>query len=142
MRQPGCKSATSHEIPPRGTEDSQDFPRRGGQRIKNRNAFSHHHRTVGPAGPERAPRRPHFSQGNEHYELGCYEEAAADYGEAIRLRPDYIEAYYNRGSARAELGRYEKASADLKTALELAQTAGNDGLAAKIEETLNTVKNS
>ncbi len=117
----------------------------------------------------------YFSQGNEHYDLGRYEEAIADYDEAIRLRPDYVKAYNYRGAVYADhsryeeaianfdeatrlrpdlpeayfirgvthhtLGQYAKAITDLETALELAQTTGNDDLAAKIGKTLEAVRN-
>ena len=41
---------------------------------------------------------------------GCH--PSADYDEAIRLQPDYPEAYYNRGNAKSKLGRLEDAIAD------------------------------
>ena len=31
--------------------------------------------------------------------LGRYDDALADYDEAVRLKPDYAYAYYNRGAA-------------------------------------------
>ena len=83
----------------------------------------------------------YFSQGNEHHERGQYEDAIADYDEAIRLRPDLPEAYFIRGVTHHTLGRKQKAISDLQTALELAQAAGNDDLAATIEETLEAVRN-
>ena len=74
------------------------------------------------------------NRGKAHANLGWYEEAITDYDEAIRLQPDYATAYYNRGNAHADLGRHEKAITDLETAAELAQAAGDDDLAATIEE--------
>ena len=68
-------------------------------------------------------------------------DAVADFNEAIRLQPGDVTAYFIRGASHADLGRYEKAIADLETALELAQAAGDDNLAAKIEETLEEVRN-
>ena len=41
------------------------------------------------------------------------------YGEAIRLKPDFAEAYSNRGSAKADLGQYEAAVADYDEAIRL-----------------------
>ncbi len=48
--------------------------------------------------------------------LGRLQEAVESYGKAIRLKPDYAEAYFNRGNALKELGQlvlavesYEKA---------------------------------
>ena len=83
----------------------------------------------------------YFSQGNEHSALGQYDEATADYDEAIQLQPDLADAYYKRGVAHTYLGRYEESITDLETALELAQTTGNDDLAAKIGKALEAVRN-
>jgi tetratricopeptide (TPR) repeat protein len=41
--------------------------------------------------------------------VGCYEEAIADYSEAIRLNPQFAIAYHNRGFAKNSVGRYEEA---------------------------------
>ena len=47
------------------------------------------------------------------------EDALADYAEAIRLEPDYAEAYNNRGAVKAKLGRYDDALADYAEAIRL-----------------------
>ena len=38
--------------------------------------------------------------------------AIADYDEAIRLKPDYAEAYNNRGTEKGALGQRDEAIAD------------------------------
>ena len=47
------------------------------------------------------------------------EDALADYAEAIRLKPDYAEAYNNRGILKAKLGRHDDALADYDEAIRL-----------------------
>ena len=68
------------------------------------------------------------NRGNAHAELGHYEDAIADYDEAIRINEQYANAYYNRGvtktrwrdKAGAKAGySYESAQDDLKKAQEL-----------------------
>ena len=39
-------------------------------------------------------------------------ESVFAFDQAIRLKPDYAEAYYNRGVAKSRLGEYEAALAD------------------------------
>ena len=53
--------------------------------------------------------KPTATRGSAKDELGRYQEAIADYDEAIRLQPDDAEAYSNRGNAKAALGRYQEA---------------------------------
>jgi tetratricopeptide (TPR) repeat protein len=50
---------------------------------------------------------------------GELEGAIADYTEAIRLEPDFVDAYYNRGSARYTQGDLEGAIADLNQTIVL-----------------------
>ena len=40
----------------------------------------------------------YYNRGFAYEEKGEHDQAIADYTEAIRLKPDYAEAYYNRGS--------------------------------------------
>ena len=47
------------------------------------------------------------------------EDALADYAEAIRLKPDYAEAYNNRGAVKDALGRHDDAIADYDEAIRL-----------------------
>ena len=47
------------------------------------------------------------------------EDALADYAEAIRLKPDYAEAYSNRGVVKYALGRHDDALADYAEAIRL-----------------------
>ena len=51
--------------------------------------------------------------------LGRHGDAIADYDEAIRLRPDFPEAYNNRGAAKRDLGRHGDAIADYDEAIRL-----------------------
>ena len=41
------------------------------------------------------------------------------FDQAIRLQPNYVDAYYNRGVARFHLGQYQVAIADFDTALRM-----------------------
>ena len=47
------------------------------------------------------------------------EDSISAYDEAIRLKPDYAEAYNDRGVAKSERGRYEEAIADYDEAIRL-----------------------
>ena len=51
--------------------------------------------------------------------LGEYASSIEDYNEAIRLNPDYAEAYHNRGKAKGDLGHYEFAFEDHNQAISL-----------------------
>lgn len=48
-----------------------------------------------------------------------YEKASAHYDQAIRQKPDYLEAYNNRSSARRRIGMYLEAIEDCDVALSL-----------------------
>ena len=48
-----------------------------------------------------------------------YDKAVADYSEAIRLKPDYAEAFYDRGHAYEQKGDYGKAEVDCVQARKL-----------------------
>ena len=68
----------------------------------------------------------------EHKE-GTHEKAIDAYGESIRLKPGYPEAYNNRGVAKNNLGRHEEALADYDAAIRLkpdyAEAYNNRGIA-------------
>ena len=61
----------------------------------------------------------------EYFERGLarnaqdYDAKIADYSEAIRLKPDYADAYYNRGLAYYHKGQYDRAIADYDEAIRL-----------------------
>ena len=67
------------------------------------------------------------------YELGRHEAAVADYDEAIRLKPNYAEAYNNRGISKGKLGLKDEARKDFEIALELARKANDAKIVAQAE---------
>ncbi len=61
------------------------------------------------------------NRGNFHDQRGDVESAIADYTEALRLNPKYVEALINRGRCLSKKGDCEKAIADLCEAIRLNQ---------------------
>lgn len=55
-----------------------------------------------------------YNQGIDYYKIGQYDEAIAAFRTAIRLEPDYIDAYYNLGSVLEYLQQYDAALAVFK----------------------------
>jgi len=60
-----------------------------------------------------------FILGNRKYERGDFQGAIADYTQAIRIDPNYADAYYNRGKAKSELKDYQGAIADYTQAIRI-----------------------
>ena len=63
----------------------------------------------------------YLARGDQYSDLKDYDHAIADYSEAIRLKPDYAEAYNNRGLAFALSSKRSLASAiaDYSQAIQL-----------------------
>jgi tetratricopeptide (TPR) repeat protein len=62
----------------------------------------------------------YYDRGNGYRNKGLYDQAIADYTQAIALKPDKANAYYNRGGAYEEKGQRDQAIADYRMALKLA----------------------
>ncbi len=77
---------------------------------------------LGKAVEEREAEK-HYNRGTELLGQGSLEGAEAEYGDAIRLRPDFAEAYAQRALAHALLGKDAAAQRDFERAVEL----GYDG---------------
>src|SRR2546423_9921294 len=58
-------------------------------------------------------------QGDDFFDAGKYDQAAASYQQAIKLRPDYADAHLNLGETYFNLGRYDDAIAADKKAISL-----------------------
>ena len=52
---------------------------------------------------------PYNNRGAAQFELGRYQAAINDFAEAIRLRPDLVDAYYNQGTAWLALDEFDRA---------------------------------
>ncbi len=77
----------------------------------------------------------YFNQGVEKYQMQLYAEAEADLKMAIRLNPDYAEAYYALGRVMHERGLLGLSWRPyIDKALELARLAENEDLKCKIEQ--------
>lgn len=50
-----------------------------------------------------------YNQGIDYYKLGQYDQAIASFRSAIKLEPNYIDAYYNLGSVLEYLKQYDAA---------------------------------
>ena len=72
--------------------------------------------------------------------LDQHVSAIADCDIAIRLKPDYAEAYLQRGISKVVLFRFTAAKRDLRTALRLAKGAENRVLRDRIQKTLRLLQ--
>ena len=70
-------------------------------------------------------------------ELGDKQGAIVDYNEAIRINPNYDDAYNNRGNAKSELGDKQGAIADYREAARLFQQQGKT---ADYEDAQNKIR--
>ena len=59
------------------------------------------------------------ARGMDLFKVALYEEAVVSFSEAIRLRPDFANAYFNRGVAYYKLGQFRQAISDFDRALDL-----------------------
>ena len=75
----------------------------------------------------------HFNAGDALKREGRFEEAIAQYNEAIRLEPQDAQAHNNRGTTYLRLGQVERAIQDLDEAIRIdpqyAQPYSNRGVA-------------
>ena len=60
------------------------------------------------------------ARGYAYLRLQKFANAAVDFSDAIRLRPDYANAYQNRAIAERRLGDEKAAATDARKAAELA----------------------
>jgi len=60
-----------------------------------------------------------FNLGYDKRESGDYQGAIADYNQAIKIKPDYAEAYFVRGNAKYFLRDYQGAIADYNQAIKI-----------------------
>lgn len=67
----------------------------------------------------------HFSLGNEYFNTGAYEQAAAQLDDAIALDPSFSAAWKIYGKALAALGRHREAIGILEKGITTAETKGD-----------------
>ena len=77
-----------------------------------------------------------YNRGTARTLIGEYEAAIADFDEAICLKPEFVEAYYNRGLTKSTLNQPKAAEHDLRTALKLAKQQGHDNIKVNIKQRL------
>jgi tetratricopeptide (TPR) repeat protein len=63
--------------------------------------------------------RPHAGLGSAYTDQGRYQEAIAQFSEALRINPNYAEAHNNLGFVYTDQGRYQEAIAQFTEALRI-----------------------
>jgi Flp pilus assembly protein TadD len=65
------------------------------------------------------PHVAHFKRAHKHFKAQNYSAAESEYREAIRLKPDYAEAYCYLGAALGKKGEIDEAVKVLREAIRL-----------------------
>ena len=76
----------------------------------------------------------HFDIGVAFGASGEGESATKHYREALRIKPDFLEARYNLAQELVVMERFDEALEAMKRALELANQSGRADLTARIED--------
>ncbi|MBI1213094.1 MAG: tetratricopeptide repeat protein [Alphaproteobacteria bacterium] len=64
----------------------------------------------------------YFNRGLHYAKTQHYEEAIADFDQAIKIKPDFANAYFVRGTVKQVMGANEDGAADIAKAKELDPT--------------------
>jgi tetratricopeptide (TPR) repeat protein len=75
--------------------------------------------------PVASPAEEHFEKGFEYFQQEKWDEAIAEFQEAIRLDPEFGEAYLGLGYSHVQKGEFEQAIAALEKYLQLEPGADN-----------------
>lgn len=59
----------------------------------------------------------HFKRGTAYGVMGQLDRALADFDAALRIRPGYVDAFYNRGNTHREMGQIGQAITDFSRAI-------------------------
>jgi protein O-mannosyl-transferase len=78
----------------------------------------------------------HRNLGSVYLKQGRLDDAAAQYRAAIEINPQFTLAVFDLGLVLAQQGKLDDALVQLRRALQLAESAGNDELAAQIQARL------
>ncbi|WP_298912142.1 tetratricopeptide repeat protein [uncultured Nostoc sp.] len=81
-----------------------------------------------------------MNQGFDKQKKGDLQGAIAAYTEAIRLNPNFAQAYTNRGVVRADLGDNKGAITDLQQAADIFKQQGKIEDAQKLLEIINQLQ--
>lgn len=65
------------------------------------------------------PANIHLGEGTKHYDNGEYEQAIAEFKKAIKIRPDFYQAYHNLGLAYASLNQYQEAKNSFEKTIQI-----------------------
>jgi tetratricopeptide (TPR) repeat protein len=69
--------------------------------------------------PPSGPAAGHYKRGRAWQLAGNYQKSITAFGEAVRLHPEYADAYYARGLAYESIGDYDRSLADFQKVLQL-----------------------
>jgi len=82
-----------------------------------------------------------YQQGFDRGRKGFYQEAFEDFTQAIKLNPDYAEAYIARAHARTGIEDKQGAVADFQKAIDIYKARGRTDIADLLLTPLQALKN-
>ncbi len=75
--------------------------------------------TATPAQQVNPEAKDHWKKGNSLFEASKFQEAIVEYNDALKIDPNYADAYFNRALTQRILHNYDDAKKDLETVMKL-----------------------